>query len=190
MNLRSLSLLSLLAAAALGALTGCASTGGDPAGGRPESAAGAGGGNAFNLGIYRGREDGAAGLSRTPSRHYGRLVPSQTAEFNRGYEIGYNQGIKPGGGAGFSQPLTAVNGPGAVTIKEGNRVLAVAQTASPFVEETRFIQEQERLVVKSRGGHGPATVQLFDSKTGAELGRVMAYQIQGNQPPWAAGMGE
>jgi hypothetical protein len=33
-------------------------------------------------------------------------------------------------------------------------------------------------------------VQLFDSRTGTEKGRVMAYDIRSGQPAWAAGMGE
>ena len=45
-------------------------------------------------------------------------------------------------------------------------------------------------MVKSRGNHGPATVQLFNSRTGAEPGRVMAYDMRGGNPAWAAGMGE
>ena len=68
--------------------------------------------------------------------------------------------------------------------------MAVCSTASPNVEETKFITEQQEIVVKSRGNHGPATVQLFDTKSGKEKGRVMAYEIRGGKPAWAAGMGE
>ncbi|MGB6222508.1 hypothetical protein [Haloferula sp.] len=60
----------------------------------------------------------------------------------------------------------------------------------PNVEETKFINEQDQIVVKSRGNHGPATVQLFDSKTGRQEGKVMAYEITDDQPLWAAGMGQ
>jgi hypothetical protein len=58
------------------------------------------------------------------------------------------------------------------------------------VEQTRWASEQEQIVVKSRGNHGPATVQLFSSRTGADLGRVQAYEIRDGQPGWVAGMGE
>lgn len=88
------------------------------------------------------------------------------------------------------QPLTATKGPGTVTIKEGDKVLATIQTASPNVEETRWHAEQEQIVVKSRGNHGPATVQLFNSRDGKEIARIKAYEIRDNQPAWAAGMGE
>ena len=90
----------------------------------------------------------------------------------------------------FGQPLRAVNGMWNVSIMEGDRPVSVCRTASPFVEETRFINEQEQIVVKSRARHGPATVQLFDTRNGAEQGRIMAYEIREGQPAWAAGLGE
>ena len=96
----------------------------------------------------------------------------------------------PGAVPGFSQPLTADAGQGAVTLREGSRTLCSFRTASPNVEQTWWYSEQEQIVVKSRGNHGPAPVQLFDSRTGRELGRVMAYDIRGGQPRWAASMGE
>lgn len=109
---------------------------------------------------------------------------------------GGNLVAPPGGGAagaaqqGFSQPLTVVRGSGMVTILEGARVLSAPRTAMPNVEETRWYSEQEQVAVKSRGAHGPATIQLFDSRTGAERGRVMAYDVRSGQPAWATGMGE
>lgn len=96
----------------------------------------------------------------------------------------------PVGNAGFTQPLTSVNGQGTVVIMEGSRRLSVCKTASPNIEQTRWHQEQEQIVVKSRGNHGPATVQLFDSRTGRQLGSVMAYELANGGPAWAAGMGE
>ncbi len=77
----------------------------------------------------------------------------------------------PGSAPGFSQPLTAVTGPGSVTIREGSRTLTSFRTAKPNVEQTRWFSEQEQIVVKSRGSHGPAAVQLFDSRTGRQLGQ-------------------
>ena len=90
----------------------------------------------------------------------------------------------------YGQPLTAVNGQGTVTIMEGTRAVSTLCTASPNIEETRFISEQNQIVVKSRGNHGPATVQLFNSRTGRQEGSVMAYEIANGGPTWAAGMGE
>lgn len=96
----------------------------------------------------------------------------------------------PANNPGYGQPLTAIRGQFMVTIMEGTRSRSVCRTASPNIEETRFIREQQQIVVKSRGNHGPATVQLFDTASGRELGRVMAYDIRGGNPSWAAGMGE
>ena len=96
----------------------------------------------------------------------------------------------PANNAGFSQPLTSVNGQGTVTIMEGNRRVSVCRTASPNIEQTRWQSEQDQIVVKSRGNHGPATVQLFDTRSGRQLGTVMAYELANGGPAWARGMGE
>ena len=95
----------------------------------------------------------------------------------------------PGSAPAYGQPLTAETGAGAVTIREGNRVLTSFRTAAPNVEQTRWYAEQEQIVVKSRGNHGPATVELFNSRTGAKLGTVMAYEAA-NGPAWARSMAE
>jgi hypothetical protein len=150
------------------------------------------GASGYELGMTKGYQDGQAGLSRTPSRHEALYSEADRADFFRGYEAGYRKGIRPGAPAPASdgQPLEAVNGKGTVIIVEGSRKVTVCHTASPHIEQTRFINEQQQIVVKSRGNHGPATVQLFDTRSGAEQGRVMAYDIRGSSPPWAAGMGE
>ena len=90
----------------------------------------------------------------------------------------------------YGQPLTAVRGQGQVTIMEGNRTVSTISTASPNIEQTRWYQEQEQIVVKSRGNHGPATVQLFNSRTGRLEGTVMAYELANGGPTWAAGMAD
>ena len=90
----------------------------------------------------------------------------------------------------YGQPLTAVKGQGRVTIMEGSRTVATCYTASPNIEQTRWYEEQEQIVVKSRGNHGPATVQLFDSRTGRQLGTVKAYELANGGPQWAAGMAD
>lgn len=144
----------------------------------------------YDLGVMKGKQDGSGGLSRTPDRHAGSFSQADRAEFLRGYEEGYNAGTRGAKPASYGQPLAAVNGPGTVTILEGSRTVSICKTASPNVEQTKFVTEQQQIVVKSRGAHGPATVQLFDTATGIEKGRVMAYDIKGNQPTWAAGMGE
>jgi adenosylmethionine-8-amino-7-oxononanoate aminotransferase len=89
----------------------------------------------------------------------------------------------------YGQPLTAQTGPGTVTILEGSRVVTTIRTASPNVERTYWQAEQEQIVTKSRGNHGPATVELFNSRSGAKLGTVMAYDAA-NGPAWARSMAE
>jgi hypothetical protein len=96
----------------------------------------------------------------------------------------------PADNTGVSQQLTSVNGQGTVVIMEGSRRLSVCRTASPNIEQTRWHRGQEQIVVKSRGNHGPATVQLFDTRSGRQLGSVMAYEIANGGPGWARGMGD
>ena len=94
------------------------------------------------------------------------------------------------GAPGIAPALTAEASTGSILIREGGRVVSSFRTAAPYVEQTRWMDNQEQIVVKSRGSHGPATVQLFQSRTGRELGRVMAYDVRGGQPAWAASMAE
>jgi len=94
------------------------------------------------------------------------------------------------GSNSYGQPLTAVRGQGRVTIMEGSRTVATCYTASPNIEQTRWVNEQQQIVVKSRGNHGPATVQLFNSRTGRQEGTVMAYELANGGPNWAAGMAD
>ncbi|MFD2158436.1 hypothetical protein ACFSW8_05960 [Rubritalea tangerina] len=49
---------------------------------------------AYKKGVMRGVEDGACGLSRTPSRHASMYEQSEAKDFAKGYEEGYNTGIK------------------------------------------------------------------------------------------------
>ena len=48
----------------------------------------------YDLGFAKGQEDGRGGLSRTPDRYESLYSQADRAEFFRGYEAGYNQGIK------------------------------------------------------------------------------------------------
>ena len=73
---------------------------------------------------------------------------------------------------------------------EGSRTVSTIYTASPNIEQTRWVSEQNQIVVKSRGNHGPATVQLFDSRSGRQEGTVMAYELANGGPNWAAGMAD
>lgn len=105
-----------------------------------------------------------------PARSFSRRVPRPKAE-------------EPS-----QQTYTASLRLGTVFIMDGTRRVATCRTAAPHVEETRFIEQQKQIVVKSRGRNGPATVQLFDARTGAERDAVMAHEIRNGQPAWAAGL--
>lgn len=50
----------------------------------------------YELGKAKGYQDGRGGLSRTPSRHEASYSEANRADFFKGYEAGYNEGIKPG----------------------------------------------------------------------------------------------
>lgn len=50
----------------------------------------------YELGKTKGYKDGHGGLSRMPSRYEASYSEADRADFFRGYEDGYNKGIKPG----------------------------------------------------------------------------------------------
>ncbi|MFC7336482.1 hypothetical protein ACFQY0_04770 [Haloferula chungangensis] len=95
----------------------------------------------------------------------------------------------PGQAPSYGGSLSAEKGNGAVTIRQGGQVVTSVRTAAPNVEQTSWYAGQEQIVVKSRGNHGPATVELFNSRTGAKLGTVMAYEAASG-PAWARSMAE
>ena len=113
-------------------------------------------------------------------------------DFFRGYEEGYNRGIKQQGQAtqlpSYGQPLRAQINGNKVRVYEGNKLVSIANATLPHIERTRFIDEQNKLVVKSRGSHGPARLQLFNARNGRQLASIPAYQKP--KPQWAKGMGE
>ena len=82
----------------------------------------------------------------------------------------------------------AAVGQGRITVKDGGRVVCTVRTAAPNVETYRFTDGQRQLVVKSRGNHGPATVELFDVATGVLRDKVLAFAIKNGRPEWARGM--
>lgn len=62
----------------------------------------------YELGKSKGNQDGHGGLSRTPLRHAASYSEADRADFFRGYEDGYNEGIKLGAAApaGEEKPAT------------------------------------------------------------------------------------
>jgi hypothetical protein len=84
--------------------------------------------------------------------------------------------------------MTASVGQGQVRVMQNGQVISTLRTASPNVESHHFTSGQSQMVVKSRGNHGPATVELFDTKTGVLRDKILAYAIQNGHPSWARGM--
>jgi len=77
-------------------------------------------------------------------------------------------------------------GPGTVTISENGQTVSVLRTAAPNVEAADFTGPgQEQIAIKSRGAHGPATLELFDTRTGQLRDKVLAYAVKDGQPAWA-----
>lgn len=72
---------------------------------------------------------------------------------------------------------------GKVSLCEKGKVLATVSTTKPFIEQWGFSQDGRRIVVKSRGAHGPATIQLFAIKGGPAEAAVDAYSE--HLPEWA-----
>ena len=93
---------------------------------------------------------------------------------------------------GQSQPslsgMTAVVGQGQVTVMQGGQEVSTLRTAAPNVEAQHFTPGQQQIVIKSRGNHGAANVELFDVRTGVLRDKVLAYAIENGQPAWARGM--
>lgn len=48
----------------------------------------------YELGMTKGLADGRGGLSRTPDRYSYLCTEADRADYFRGYEAGYNQGIR------------------------------------------------------------------------------------------------
>jgi hypothetical protein len=71
-----------------------------------------------------------------------------------------------------------------VNVCDHGRVVANLESAKGFIEGWDFTKDGERLVIKSRGAHGPATIELFSLRNGSVIEAVQAYEK--NLPDWAA----
>lgn len=94
----------------------------------------------------------------------------------------------PGQPPGSGGAMTAVVGQGQVIVMQGGQVVSTLRTAAPNVEAQHFTAGQQEIVIKSRGNHGAANVELFDVRTGILRDKVLAYAIENGQPAWARGM--
>jgi hypothetical protein len=71
-----------------------------------------------------------------------------------------------------------------VTVCDHGRVVANLASAKGYIEDWDFTKDGEHLVIKSRGTHGPATIELFSLRNGSPAKSVPAYEK--NLPDWAA----
>ncbi|HEY5704535.1 MAG TPA: hypothetical protein VIS96_03060 [Terrimicrobiaceae bacterium] len=77
-----------------------------------------------------------------------------------------------------------------VRLMRNGMTVCLIRTQYPNVQDWELINDNREIVVKSRGDHGPAVVQLFDTKTGVLKDKIMAFAIQDDRPEWARGFGQ
>ena len=162
--------------------------------------------DAYRKGYQFGRRDARQGRTRNFMRYRGEYNSSTKKQFAEGYLMAYNhyRNDSNGGWNGNNKPhnggdygnnygganYTASIEQGRVRILQNGRTVSVLRTELPNVERYRFENAKREIVVKSRANHGPAVVELFDTKTGVRRGKVMAYAIKNGRPAWARGMQE
>jgi hypothetical protein len=71
-----------------------------------------------------------------------------------------------------------------LNVCDHGKIVANLESAKGFIEGWNFTKDGEHLVIKSRGAHGPATVELFSLRNGPPSESVQAYEK--NLPSWAA----
>jgi hypothetical protein len=71
-----------------------------------------------------------------------------------------------------------------LNVCDHGKVVATLASAKGFIEGWDFTSDGEQVVIKSRGAHGPATIELFSLHNGPPAAAVPAYQK--NLPAWAA----
>jgi len=71
-----------------------------------------------------------------------------------------------------------------LNVCDHGKTVANLESAKGFIEGWEFTKDGEYLVIKSRGAHGPATIELFSLRNGSVAASVQAYEK--NLPDWAA----
>lgn len=83
--------------------------------------------------------------------------------------------------------LTSYNGlyiNNRLSICDHGKVIANLESAKGFIEGWDFTKDGEHVVIKSRGAHGSATIELFSLRSGPASESVPAYEQ--NLPDWAS----
>ncbi len=163
---------------------------------------------AYNKGYNMGRLDARMNKTNDYQRYHHQFNGNEANQFKHGYEVAYRNYMPHYGSNyqanNYSQSYShkdylarntqgtgsyqAQITQGGIRITQGGRQISFIRTASPNIEKHHFIYNKSQIVVKSRGNHGPATVELFDTRTGTLKGKVLAYAIKHGQPAWARGM--
>jgi len=164
--------------------------------------------DAYNKGYEMGRLDARRNLSNNYGRYNFKFTGATANPFKHGYEVAYRNYrphyVSSYQRGNYSQSYShqdyraretqgrgnyrAVVAQGGVKITQNGQQVSFLRTASPNVERQHFRNNKRQIVVKSRGNHGPATVEAFDTRTGVLKEKVLAYAIQHGQPAWARGM--
>jgi hypothetical protein len=77
-----------------------------------------------------------------------------------------------------------------VRLLRNGKTIAICRTQLPEIEKWKLINGNRQIVVKSRGRHGPAAVELFNVADGSLADKVMAFAITNGKPEWARGFEE
>ncbi|SHK47135.1 hypothetical protein SAMN02745181_3868 [Rubritalea squalenifaciens DSM 18772] len=117
------------------------------------------------------------------------LLLSQCAEPVSSADTAAEKGMKKATHDAYA-PLTLRQEGSSVKVVNGAKTVSTCTSKLPNVEKFKFVKNKSQVVVKSRGNHGPAVVELFDSLSGVRRARVMAYEISNGQPDWAVGMAD
>lgn len=107
------------------------------------------------------------------------------AKLAAGRTIGWTSGKHEDGGDRYGQYFANDT----LLIYRIDRVVTALKAECGFIEDWRF-GTGDTVVVKSRGRHGPAIVQVFELTSSHCSGRIVANAITDLSPEWTRGYGE
>ncbi|MFZ0711121.1 MAG: hypothetical protein WAM53_13865 [Terrimicrobiaceae bacterium] len=93
--------------------------------------------------------------------------------------------VSPGPRRGYDAEVN-VEEAGVRLLRNGMTVCLIRPQFSK-VENWKLIDGNTEIVIKSRGGRGPAVVEGFDTTTGILKEKILASEIQNGKPEWAEG---
>jgi hypothetical protein len=150
----------------------------------------------YALGVAKGQHDGKTGLSKQPDRWSANYSEADRAEYMRGYEAGYTQGVNGPKlphreeDNTFKNTLAARPNRGSVDVFDGSQKISTCRTANSKIDDYRFIHAQNHLLVKSDDSNGVGKVELFDTTTGQKLESIDSASVTEEGPLWAVGMSD